>query len=172
MTSSRHARLPSLSPFLPPSLYFILCHTTKRLSIYLSLLPRAPISLSIFLSLLPSRHSLSLSLSFLFIRFLSLFHSYWQASCMHKSLPLFRSITLPNFNAQWMLSSARITRRLRDFLNEQHLYYIFFFLFRFCLSFFPARHRKFLSSGGQDDLSSRPPLSPLRAHYPITLELR
>lgn len=81
MTSSRHARLPSFSLFLLPSLYFILCHIIKRLSIYLSLLPRAPISLSIFLSTL-------------FARFLSLFHSYWQASCMHKSLPLFRSITL------------------------------------------------------------------------------
>lgn len=59
-----------------------------------------------------------------------------------------------------VLGRRRATLRLRDFLNEQRLYYVFFSLLYFSLplslflSPFPTRHRKFLSSDERDDLSS------------------
>lgn len=53
---------------------------------------------------------------------------------------------------------CRATRRLRDSLNEQRLYYAFS-PYSFLLAFPPARLRDFLASDEQDDVLS-PPIHP------------
>lgn len=134
-----HATLVFPLPLsLPSTLSLFHSLPYNKTLIYLSI-PSAPPSpyISFNLSLPPTlAPTLSRSYLFAFSRSFTLIDKL--LACINP----YPSITSPSFNARRMLSSARTTRRLRDFLNEQHLYYIFFLFVSLLPLVFPSTSSK------------------------------